>query len=121
MTNKLNGKRINEIIIFLESLKISSKRFSDIIQTKNISIFHNFNQAYCGILTPAVEKQAKDRFDQLNCRGMVWPCDKDSIGSADNVVDNLLALVDCDFLSTVKDGKGKIIEFVSDENFKILI
>ena len=45
MTNKLNGKRIDQIITFLKSLNIRSKRFSEIIRTENISVIQNFNQA----------------------------------------------------------------------------
>ncbi len=45
MTNKLNGKRIDQIITFLKCLNIKSKRFSEIIRTKNISTIQNFNQA----------------------------------------------------------------------------
>ena len=45
MTNIISGKRIKQIITFLESLKIKSKRFSEIISTENISIIQNFDQA----------------------------------------------------------------------------
>ena len=45
MTNVINGKRINQIISFLNSLKIKSRRFSDIITVQNISVIQNFNQA----------------------------------------------------------------------------
>ena len=45
MTNMMNGERINQIINFLKSLKIRSKRFSDIIGTNNISLIQVFNQA----------------------------------------------------------------------------
>ena len=45
MTNTINGKRINQIIIFLKSLKIRSKRFYEIIETQNISMIQDFNQA----------------------------------------------------------------------------
>ena len=41
----MNGKRINQIITFLESLNIKSKRFSEIIRTQNISVIKDFNQA----------------------------------------------------------------------------
>ena len=41
----VNEKRINEINSFLISLKIRSKRFSEIIKTPDISIIQNFNQA----------------------------------------------------------------------------
>ncbi len=41
----INGKRINQIIVFLNSLKINSKRFTEIIRTKNTSVMQNFNQA----------------------------------------------------------------------------
>ena len=45
MENIINGKRINEIITFLQSLKIKSKRFSEIIKTQNASVMQVFNQA----------------------------------------------------------------------------
>ena len=45
MTNKINGKRINQIITFLQSLEIRSERFSEIIRRENISLIQNFNQA----------------------------------------------------------------------------
>ena len=45
MTNIINRERTNQIIIFLKSLKIKSKRFSDILSTQNISIIQNFNEA----------------------------------------------------------------------------
>jgi ribonuclease-3 len=45
MTNIINGKRINQIIDFLNSLKIESKRFSDSIRSQNISVIENFNEA----------------------------------------------------------------------------
>ena len=45
MTNKINGKRIDQIITFLKSLEIKSERFSEIITTENISLIRNFNQA----------------------------------------------------------------------------
>jgi len=45
MTNTINGKRINQIITFLKSLKIRSNRFSEIIKSKNISVIQDFNQA----------------------------------------------------------------------------
>ena len=45
MTNIINEKRINQIINFLNSLKIESKRFSDSIRSKNISVIQNFNEA----------------------------------------------------------------------------
>ncbi len=41
----MNGERINQIINFLKSLKIRSKRFSDIIGTNDISLIQVFNQA----------------------------------------------------------------------------
>ena len=41
-----NDKRIKEIITFLNSLEIKSKRFSEIIKTQNISIIKIFNQAF---------------------------------------------------------------------------
>jgi len=45
MTNIIDEKRINQIITFLNSLKIKSKRFTEIIETQNISVIQNFNQA----------------------------------------------------------------------------
>ena len=45
MTNIIKRKRINQIITFLKSLKIRSKRFSEIIKTQNISVIQEFNQA----------------------------------------------------------------------------
>ena len=45
MKNIVNEKRINKIITFLKSLKIKSKRFSEIIRTQNIPAIQNFNQA----------------------------------------------------------------------------
>ena len=45
MANVMNGKRINQIITFLKSLNIKSKRFSEIIRTQNISVIQEFNQA----------------------------------------------------------------------------
>ncbi|WP_288262472.1 ribonuclease III family protein [uncultured Prochlorococcus sp.] len=45
MTNIIKRKRINQIITFLKSLKIGSKRFSEIIKTQNISVIQEFNQA----------------------------------------------------------------------------
>ena len=41
----INGTRVNQIITFLNSLKIRSKRFSDMIRTQNISVIQDFNQA----------------------------------------------------------------------------
>jgi len=46
MKNIINGKRINQITSFLQSLKIRSKRFTEIIGTDNISVIKNFNQAF---------------------------------------------------------------------------
>ena len=46
MSNILNEKRINLITIFLQSLNIKSKRFSEIIRTQNISVIQEFNQAF---------------------------------------------------------------------------
>ena len=46
MTNVMNEKRISQITTFLKSLNIKSKRFSEIIKTKNISVIENFNQAF---------------------------------------------------------------------------
>ena len=45
MTNTINETRISLIITFLKSLKIRSKRFSEIIRTKNISVIQDFHQA----------------------------------------------------------------------------
>ncbi len=45
MTNTINTKRINQIITFLQTLKIRSKRFSEKIRTHNISVIEDFNQA----------------------------------------------------------------------------
>jgi ribonuclease-3 len=45
MTNIVDEKRINQIITFLTSLKIKSKRFSDIVHRQNILLIHDFNQA----------------------------------------------------------------------------
>ena len=41
----LNEERINQIIIFLKSLKIRSERFSEIINTQNSSVIQDFNRA----------------------------------------------------------------------------
>ena len=46
MTNTITDIRINQITTFLKSLNIKSKRFSEIISAKNISIIQNFNQAF---------------------------------------------------------------------------
>ena len=45
MKDIINAKRINQIISFLKTLEIRSKRFSELIRTKNTSIVENFNQA----------------------------------------------------------------------------
>ena len=45
MKNIINVKRINHIIDFLNSLKIKSKRFSDIIKKQNSSVIEDFNHA----------------------------------------------------------------------------
>ena len=45
MSYMSDKKRINQIINFLDSLKIKSKRFSEIIRTQNISVIRDFNQA----------------------------------------------------------------------------
>ena len=45
MTKIINEKRINQIITFLKSLNIKSKRFSEIISKQNISVIQNFDQA----------------------------------------------------------------------------
>ena len=46
MSKIISAKRINQITTFLKSLNIKSKRFSEIINTQNISIIHVFNQAF---------------------------------------------------------------------------
>ena len=46
MTNIINTNRINQITTFLKSLNIKSKRFSEIIETQNISVIQDFNQAF---------------------------------------------------------------------------
>ncbi len=46
MTNIINAKRINQITTFLKSLNIKSKRFSEIIETQNLSVIQDFNQAF---------------------------------------------------------------------------
>ena len=46
MTNKINETRIQQIVIFLKSLKIRSKRFSKVIRIENISLIQDFNQAF---------------------------------------------------------------------------
>ena len=45
MTNIITEERINQIFNFLKSLKIKSKRFSDMIKKQNASVMKNFNQA----------------------------------------------------------------------------
>jgi len=45
MKNIINEKRINQIIAFLNSLKIQSKRFSEIIKKQNTSVIKDFNKA----------------------------------------------------------------------------
>ena len=45
MKNIIDEKRLNQIITFLNSLQIRSKRFSEIIKTENISVIQDFNQA----------------------------------------------------------------------------
>ena len=45
MTKIINGKRIDQIITFLNSLEIRSERFSETIRTQNNSVIQNFNQA----------------------------------------------------------------------------
>jgi len=42
----INEKRIIQITTFLKSLDIKSKRFTEMIRTKNISEIQNFNQAF---------------------------------------------------------------------------
>jgi len=45
MTKIIDRKRINQIITFLKSLGIRSKRFSEIIERQDISMIQGFNQA----------------------------------------------------------------------------
>jgi len=45
MTEIINKKRINQIITFLQSLKIKSKRFSVIIKKQDTTVIQDFNQA----------------------------------------------------------------------------
>ena len=45
MTFEIDLTRINQIIAFLNSLEIKSKRFSEIIRTQNILLIQVFNQA----------------------------------------------------------------------------
>ena len=45
MTNAINGKRVNQIITFLKSLRIRSKRLTEIINTQDTTIIQDFNQA----------------------------------------------------------------------------
>ena len=45
MTNKIDETRIQQIVNFLKSLKIRSKRFSEVIRIENISLIQDFNQA----------------------------------------------------------------------------
>ena len=46
MENIINANRINQITTFLKSLNINSKRFSKIINSQNISVIQDFNQAF---------------------------------------------------------------------------
>ena len=46
MTNIINEARINQIITFLESLEIRSKRFSEKINKQNISLIQDCNRAF---------------------------------------------------------------------------
>ncbi len=45
MTKIINERRINQLITFLKSLKVKSKRFSEILTIQNISLIENFNEA----------------------------------------------------------------------------
>ena len=56
MPNPISEKRINQIISFLNSLNIQSKRFSEIINSKNILILQDFNEA----LTHSSENKIKN-------------------------------------------------------------
>ena len=42
----INEKRINQIITFLKSLNIRSKRFSEMISKENIALFQDINKAF---------------------------------------------------------------------------
>ena len=46
MKNIVKERRINQIITFLKSLNIKSKRFSEIIKSQNISVIQDINQAF---------------------------------------------------------------------------
>ena len=46
MTKIINGKRINQIITFLKSLKIRSERFNEIISKENSAVIEDINQAF---------------------------------------------------------------------------
>jgi len=45
MSKLINDKRINQIITFLKSLDIKSKRFNEKIDSKNQKLIQNFNEA----------------------------------------------------------------------------
>ncbi len=45
MKNIINGERTNQILTFLQSLKIKSKRFSEMIKKEDIAVIQDFNQA----------------------------------------------------------------------------
>ena len=45
MAKIINTERVNTIITFLDSLKIRSKRFSEIVNEHNPSVIQIFNQA----------------------------------------------------------------------------
>jgi ribonuclease-3 len=62
MTNIINEKRINQIITFLNSLKIRSKRFSAIVKTQNISVIQKFNHALTHSSDNKIENYEKLEF-----------------------------------------------------------
>ena len=62
MTHIINDKRIDQIITFLNSLKIRSKRFSEIFKTKNILVIQNFNQALTHSSDHKIENYEKLEF-----------------------------------------------------------
>ena len=46
MKNIIDAKRVDQIIIFLRSLNINSRRFSEMINEKNIRMLNEFNEAF---------------------------------------------------------------------------
>jgi len=53
MTNLINQERVDQIINFLKSLNIKSKRFDEVIKTGNLSKIQNFHEA---LIHSSVEK-----------------------------------------------------------------